>query len=209
MNWAGIFHFHFLTGCRMNQIVKKFWLLCIISVLHACQTNDPAPENAEEIITIVTLNFDDLSGSNPLKFEAVDPDGDGPQNLEILDTIKFIRDTEYTLTIDLQNSLNGESISEEVREESDEHMIFFGWTDGLFTIPNGGGNIDSRDSDVQYNDRDANGLPLGLNTSWLTGSPASGTYRIVLKHQPGSKSATSTATTGETDLDITWNLSIE
>jgi hypothetical protein len=47
-----------------------------------------------------------------------------------------------------------------------------------------------------------------LETSWTTGAASSGTFRVVLKHQPGLKSATSGSSTGETDLDITFETNI-
>ncbi len=181
------------------------WLILILG----CTTNDPAPENAEEIITIVTLNFDAPGGALPLVFEAVDPDGDGPQDLVIEDEIKLAPETQYVLTIDLLNSLNGDSISEEVAEEADEHMFFFSWTDGIFSSPSGSGNVNNGSSDVDYNDQDVNGLPLGLSTTWFTTNSGSGTFRILLKHQPGSKTGDSDATIGETDLDLTWNIAVE
>ncbi|MEQ9423330.1 MAG: hypothetical protein RJQ09_02850 [Cyclobacteriaceae bacterium] len=182
---------------------------CIGFFMIACDSDDPDPENAEEIITDVTLSFNGTGGGAPLEFKAVDPDGDGPQNLQIQGDIILQAGQDYVLTIDMQNSIEGESISAEVEEEADEHMIFFGWTDGLFTDPTGDGNVDNRSDAVNYNDQDGSGFPLGLNTSWNTASSGSGTFRIILKHQPGSKSATSTATTGETDVDLSWNITVE
>ena len=35
---------------------------------------------------------------------------------------------------------------------------------------------------------------------------SSGTFRVVLKHQPGEKTATSGFDVGGTDVDITWNV---
>jgi hypothetical protein len=50
------------------------------------------------------------------------------------------------------------------------------------------------------------GRPIGLTTSWT--SAASSTtgkfFRVLLKHQPGIKSNSSTSIDGETDLDITF-----
>jgi len=77
--------------------------------------------------------------------------------------------------------------------------------------PAGDGNVDNRGDAVNYNDMDAGGQPVGLNTTWTTGdaSTADGEFRVVLKHQPdGIKTATSTATDGDSDIDITWTLSI-
>ncbi len=101
------------------------------------------------------------------------------------------------------------NITEEVEEEGDEHMLFFSWTNNVFSSPAGDGNIDNRADAVNYDDEDANGLPLGLQTSWTTAEASSGNFRIILKHQPDLKSDTSDSSTGETDLDITFTVTVE
>ena len=80
----------------------------------------------------------------------------------------------------------------------------------MFTDPDGDGNIDSRDDTVNYEDEpDENGYPVGLETSWTTGVAGSGTFRVVLKHQPDIKSASSSVSDGESDVDITWDISVQ
>ena len=114
--------------------------------------------------------------------------------------------TEYQLSITLTNSIEGEDITEEIMEEDDEHMFFFEWTDDMFADPNGNGNADNRDDAVNYVDFDENNLPVGLLTDWTTKLEMStGTFRVVLKHQPDIKSETSTIDDGGTDVDLTWN----
>jgi hypothetical protein len=93
-------------------------------------------------------------------------------------------------------------------------MFFFGWTANLFADPTGDGNIDNRTDAVNYsgasNALDENNLPLGLTTTWTTtGSSGGGTFRVLLKHQPELKSANSTSTVGETDLDLTFNIGVQ
>jgi hypothetical protein len=64
---------------------------------------------------------------------------------------------------------------------------------------------------VNYNDFDENSLPVGLSTSWTTEcveENVSGKFRLVLKHQPDIKSATSTAEDGGTDLDLEWDINV-
>ncbi len=172
--------------------------------------NDPeAPpcENEEEIITDVTLTFTPVNGGDPIVARAQDPDGEGPLDLEILDDINLGESTEYTLSVDLRNEIEGESITEEIMEEDDEHMFFFAWTDGIFSDPMGDGNVDNRDDPVNYNDFDENNLPVGLSTTWTTSDlMADGTFRIILKHQPDIKSGASTVDDGGTDLDLTFNI---
>jgi len=58
---------------------------------------------------------------------------------------------------------------------------------------------------------DGNGNPLGLSTSWTTGSNnlADGTFTIRLQHQPDVKSATSGASDGDTDFELKFVLNIQ
>ena len=100
-------------------------------------------------------------------------------------------------------------VTDEVEEEADEHIFFFSWTNNVFSDPSGDGNIDSRTDAVNYEDQDVNGLPIGLATSWTAGVVSSGDFRILLKHQPDLKSATSESGVGETDLDLTFTVKVE
>jgi len=168
----------------------------------------PPCENEEEIITDVTLTWTPADGGDPIIARAQDPDGEGPLDLQILDDILLEENTEYTLTIELRNEIEGEDITEEIMEEDDEHMFFFAWTEGVFENPTGDGNADNRSDAVNYNDFDENNLPVGLSTSWTTSTVMApeGTFRVVLKHQPDIKSETSTIDDGGTDVDLTWTI---
>jgi hypothetical protein len=172
----------------------------------------PPCENEEEIITDVTLTFTPTEGGDPVVATASDPDGEGPLDLMINGPIDLLESTDYDLSIKVENKIEGEDITEEIMEEDDEHMFFFSWTDEVFTSPAGDGNIDNRDDPVNYNDFDENSLPVGLSTSWTTEcveENVSGKFRLVLKHQPDIKSATSTAEDGGTDLDLEWDINVE
>lgn len=179
----------------------------------SCGGDDPAPppeENEEEIITDVVLRFSPAGGGTVVTASAVDPDGQGTADIEIVNDVRLAAQTSYTLEITLENSVVGESISEEVKKEADEHQLFFAWTADAFEQPAGDGNIDNPGDPADYLDMDPNGLPLGLQTSWTTGGPLSnGSFRIVLKHQPDLKTSTSSAQTGDSDVDLTWTLVIE
>jgi len=171
----------------------------------------PPCENEEEIITDVTLTFAPVAGGDTVVVTAQDPDGEGPMDLQIVDQIELLESTEYTLSIELLNAIEGEDITEEISEEDEEHMFFFAWTDDVFDSPNGDGNIDNREDPVNYNDEDEDGLPVGLSTSWTAAcvdENISGEFRVVLKHQPDIKSATSTFEDGGTDVDLTFDISV-
>ena len=179
-------------------------------MLSGCD-KDPEPENIPEEITRVVLTFT-APGANPIEVVATDPDLGGPQNMEV-GSIALNSNTSYTLDITFFNGFYeptepAYNITEEVAEEGAEHQLFFSWSEGVFTSPTGTGNIGAAGT-VNYADEDANGLPIGLTTTWTTGTTSNEkTFRVMLKHQPDIKSATSTSADGESDLDITFPISI-
>lgn len=189
--------------------------LALLVFTSACSDDDePVREDTPELITKVILTFTPEGGGADVIATATDPDGVGLQNLTTDGPIELNASTRYVLTIELLNELASPgsaayNITEEVEEEGDEHMLFFSWTDNVFSDPAGNGNIDNRADALNYDDEDVNSLPIGLTTSWTTSTPASGTFRVVLKHQPGLKSATSTVNDGETDLDIDFDINIQ
>jgi len=186
-----------------------------LAVLTSCDdTDDPAKEDTPELITKATLTFTPSGGGTTVTATATDPDGTGIQDIAIDGPINLADNTSYTLTIQLINELAdpGEAeynITEEVEEEGDEHMFFFSWTNNVFSDPAGNGNIDNRSDDVNYNDEDDNDRPIGLETSWTTSTASSGKFRVVLKHQPELKTATSGSDTGETDIDIEFDINVQ
>lgn len=177
----------------------------------SCGDDDaPAAENEEEVIDLVTLTFTPQGGGTAIVATAEDPDGEGVADFET-EVINLDINTTYDLSIKVENSEEGENITEEIEEEDEEHMFFFSFTTDIFSDPAGNGNVDSRSDDVNYNDQDANGNPVGLSTTWTTAEVASsnGDFQVILKHQPeGIKTATSTATDGESDIELTWTINI-
>lgn len=183
---------------------------CIFS---RCEVEDPVKEDTPELITRTTLTFTPETG-DPFVVTATDPDGEGVKDITMDKPIELEAGKTYALEIGLVNELADPTspdydIDAEVREQSDEHLFFFGWTGNVFSDPGGDGNIDRRDDGIHYDDYDANSLPLGLHTTWTAGTASTGTFRVVLKHQPGLKSATSTSKEGETDLDVVFDISVK
>ena len=187
--------------------------LTVILLAAGCEVEDPVREDVPELITKVTLTFTPTVG-DPVVVTATDPDGEGVQDVQVDGDIKLEATKSYSLSLTLANGLVKPSdpeydVTEEVEEESDEHIFFFSWTNNIFKDPEGDGNIDRRGDPVNYEDEDVNGLPLGLETFWTAGAVASGDFRIMLKHQPDLKSATSESGVGETDLDLTFGVKLE
>jgi len=209
----------------MNPLNKpfKFGMIAIgfaAVAITGCNKDDdqpvvpPATENELEVITDVKLIFTNANNSNDVvEARAQDPDGEGVQDLVILDEITLDTSKTYTLTYEITNNLEtpGEDIGAEILDEDDEHQFFFSFSSDVFASPTGNGNIDSASDPINYNDQDDNGYPVGLNTTWTTPSTqlTGGTFTVNLAHQPGVKTATSGVNDGDTDFNLEFVLNIQ
>ncbi len=201
----------------MKKINPIFYLLLVLSfgLIVGCE-KDPEPmpmEEEEEEISQVILTFTPDNGEDAITATWLDADGEG-SGAPTIDQIDLEEGVTYTMQVELTNTLGAtpEDITAEIREEADEHMFFFSFTEGIFSDPTGNGNVDSRNDPLNYNDEDSNGMPIGLSTTWTAGGATSavGELTIVLKHQPdGQKTSTSNATVGGTDVDVNFAISIQ
>ncbi|MFY0686755.1 MAG: hypothetical protein JXQ90_06300 [Cyclobacteriaceae bacterium] len=196
---------------KINNSIGYLFLLLGLGLMVSCADDDPDDHHDEEVISEVILTFTPDNGEAPIVATWYDADGEGT-GAPVIDEIELSVDMTYSLAITFANTLAGvkEDITGEIEEEADEHIIFFGFTEGMFEDPVGNGNIDGRADAVNYMDQDENGLPVGLETTWTTGQQGEGEFRILLKHQPdGLKSATSGVSVGGTDVDIVFNVNIQ
>lgn len=179
------------------QTIKNPLILMSLFVFTiACKKDDdktstpPPPTNESEIITTATLTFTDVSGAEP-SFTATfrDPDGDGGSGPDIFDTIRLRDSTVYFVSLTLLDETKNpaEDITEEVKEEGDEHRVCY--TPSTVNV-----DIDLTDTDGTH--------PIGIESGWTTGAAGNGSVRVTLKHQPGIKDGS--CTPGETDVDITF-----
>ena len=185
--------------------------------LSGCKKDDPKPENVPELITKATVTFTPSGTGSAIIVTATDPDNSGVQDIKVDGSITLAKATTYTMTIQLVNGLykttdDGYDVTKQIEKEADEHQFFFSWNAGLFSNPTGDGNIDNRNDPLNYGTSvDKNGRPVGLTTTWTTAATAStgtNSFRILLKHQPDIKSGTSTSSDGESDLDLTFVISV-
>ena len=208
---------------NMLQNAKKYGMYTLLlggALLTSCGDDDeaPEPENVVEVFTHVTLIFTNVTdASDMVTARAVDPDGTGADKLQVLDSITLATGTTYTLNYDIFNRLNPndpDDVGAEIKAEDDEHQFFFGFTNNAFTDPVGDGNIDGNTTGaeaINYIDRDDNGDPVGLFTTWTTSSTplSDGRFRVRLQHQPGVKTSTTGVNDGDTDFDLPFVLNIE
>ncbi|MGY6559630.1 MAG: hypothetical protein ACXIT9_10175 [Nitritalea sp.] len=197
----------------MNKLHTLLLAVLMIGLGFACsEAEAPEEENEVEIFTDVELIFTAEDGSHVVRALAEDPTGGLALNSAFtVAPITLRPNTAYVLTFELLNRLVSpvEDVQEEIRDEDDEHQIFFEFTENVFSDPMGIGNIQNRNGAINYLDFDDNDLPVGLETRWVTGAPVTGAaFRVWLAHQPGVKTATSTAQDGDVDFDITFELNI-
>lgn len=193
-----------------------FLLFLSGAILTSCEKDDnvaPPEENEVEVITDFKLIFTNVADpTDVVEAAAKDPDGEGVEELQILNPIHLEANTTYELSFTIENNLEspGEDIAEEILEEDDEHQFFFAFSDNAFSNPNGNGNIDNSSDPINYNDTDGNGNPLGLSTTWTTSDTTTnnGIFNVRLQHQPDIKTATSGANDGDTDVDLSFELHI-
>jgi hypothetical protein len=204
------------------KILTLAFLSTLLVTFNGCKKDDPKPEDVPELITKATLTFTPNGGGTAVVITATDPDGEGVQNITVDGPINLATNKTYVLTLDMINGLAKPTdaaykVTDEVEEEGDQHQFFFAWTNNTFSNPAGNGNVDNRSDAINYsggsNSKDKNNRPLGLTTTWtsstLVGTATlSGTFRVLLKHQPGLKSDTSDSNAGETDLDLTFTLNV-
>ena len=191
--------------------------LCLmlgIGVLTGCDDDDHDHDHdhsEEETIAQVVLVFTTTGDGDVVTATWLDADGEGAGTPSI-DPINLVEGKTYELSMTLVNTLADpdEDKTSEIQGEDDEHMFFFEFSEGYFSDPTGDGNVDNRGDDVNYNDQDDNGNPLGLSTTWTAGgqSDVSGEFTVILKHQPGLKTATSGSDVGGTDVTATFPLNI-
>lgn len=173
----------------------------------SCESEDPEKENDGEVITDVTLKFQELNASNALvgsvlSFKASDPQGIEVGKTPTIQSISLAKGKKYQMTIEVTNAIKGEDITQEILTEAAAHQFFF-----LGQV------FESSFFSIQY--ADAGGVALGLKTI-VTVSSSTGTnnsnMRVVLRHDlnksfPGASSPTFAnfaQAGGETDLDLTF-----
>lgn len=196
-----------------TNTLRPLWILILsIFAFAACsEAEAPEEENETEVFTDIELIFTAQDGT-VVRALAQDPTGGLGVNASFtIQPLTLKANTTYTLTFQMLNRLVNpvEDVQIEIKEEDDEHQVFFEFTNNAFSSPVGSGNIQSRNGAINYLDFDRNGLPLGLRTSWTTAGPrTNATFRVWLAHQPGVKTATSTAQDGDVDWDITFPMTI-
>ena len=166
-----------------------------------CEPGDPLPPTEVELITTLSYTLTPEDGGPTVTLSFFDEDGDGG-DAPIITNGVLDANTTYSGSIRLLNELDTpvEVITEEVAEEDEDHQFFFQSTISDLTIT--------------YDDQDADGNPLGLNSTLTTGAATEGSITIILRHEPdkfaaGVSDGEITNAGGETDIEVTIPVSVQ
>lgn len=181
----------------LNKAFKNIFLpLFGLVILSNCGDDDPiAPPNEEELITTVNLVFTPTSGT-AVTLKYYDEDGGNGAAAPVVTGGTLAANTAYSVTLEILNESEtpAEDISEEIKEEDEDHQFFFEISSSL--------NL----THTSYDDEDGNGNPLGLENTFTTGTASNGTLKVILRHEPvksaaGVSDGDITNAAGETDIE--------
>jgi hypothetical protein len=176
----------------------KYALLASTLIFASCSDDDDTPEpvNEEEVITTLTVTLD--SGSDTVVMQYQDLDGDGPDAATLTISGSLSANTTYDGSIILLNETESpaENITEEIEEEDLDHQFFYTVGSGL-------------DVAAEYGDADSEGNPLGLSFILNTGVASSGGLTFTLRHEPNKPNTGLENAGGETDIEVTFDVTVE
>src|SRR5574343_377445 len=172
-------------------------VMMLLALMGACKDEvspiNP-PQNATELITTMQLVMKDSATGEIKTFAFKDPDGEGGNSPTQFDTITLKSGSVYNCELILldESKSTADTISNEVQEEADEHLVFY--------------DVAGAAVNISITDKDSKQLPLGLRSIWRTAQIGQGTVTVQLKHQPGQKDGCRAP--GETDAMVSYPIKI-
>ena len=170
------------------------------ALIFSCSSDDdstPEPVLEEEVITTMTITLT-ADGQADVILQTQDLDGDGPDLPVLTVSGDLSSNTNYSGSITLLNETEdpAENMTLEIEEENLAHQFFYSVGSGL-------------DAETDYNDADFEGNPLGLDFVLSTYSASSGSITFTLRHEPNKPNMGLEDAGGETDIEATFNVSIQ
>ena len=171
-------------------------LLAAPLLFAACDDDGPEPDDDNELITTVTYTLTPTTGGGAaISATWKDLDGTGG-NAPTIGALSLKPNTTYTGAITLRDETKtpAADITKEVADEDEDHALFYAATPaGLLTITR--------------TDKDSKNLETGLATQLITNAAGTGSLRVTLRHQPGTKNGT--ATPGDTDVEVNFPVTVQ
>lgn len=191
-----------MNAKRLNKI-KLMMIAVLAMTFAACSSDDPEPENPEEVITTINVTFTNTAdAANVVTGTFQDLDGPGG-NAPTITHPTLRASATYTVTIRFLNEQENpaENVTEEIADEDEEHQIFYVSGTGL-------------NATYAYGDQDADGNPIGLTGTLTTGAASTGDLVVSLVHEPvktaaGVSAGDPTNVGGETEAQVTLNVTIQ
>lgn len=189
-----------LKSNKMKTIKILAVLFISTLVLTSCEDDhdhdDDDHDHEEELIT--TVNYRLTNGNNVVTLTFQDLDGEGGADGTYSVSGALTANTTYTGEIELLNETESpaENITNEVKEEDDEHEFFY--------------TTSAPGIEITKTDMDGDGNPVGIETSLVTGPSGSGSLTIVLKHEPTKPNNGNSADAGgSTDVEVTFEIQVQ
>jgi hypothetical protein len=185
-----------------SRISSSFSLAALsVLVLGACKGDSvTAPGGESEVISRVTVSLTPATGAAATAYiEDADGSGPGAPSAQV-GTLSVARGATYTGSVRFENRLVTpiENITNEVVAEANEHRVFY--------------TVSGEGLTVTTTDRDPAGRPLGVTFTLAATASApvgSRTMRVVLCHYGDvAKPATATSCTNDTDIDVSFALTV-
>jgi hypothetical protein len=177
------------TTFRMQSLLL---LVAVAATLFTagCKKDDAT---SGEVITKVVVHLTGIGNNFDQEFEAEDSDGDGVFNS--IDTINLTAAEAYKCHLHVYDETKTpvEDITEEIEEESNDHLFVF--TPAFTGL------------EVSNLNTDGNGAPFGLESIWVTALVGTGTIKIALHHEPTDKNAADPG--GDVDFEVSFPVIVQ
>ena len=189
--------FQIPTGRAAVALALTFGL-----TVSACDGNEPDPNGPgdQEFVTQVVLRF-----QNPANIEdvvaitATDADGDGGGLVFSPASVALRPGVTYRGTVELNDTINGASITEAIQGEAEEHLFRFAFDPAV------AGTVSLTDRESGYGAQTGADLPVGLSFDAAVAPGASGTASVnatLFHFADAARKTSATSTSDERDIDI-------
>jgi len=192
----------------MNKNLRLYAVLGVAAALGfaSCKDKDkvetPVTSEQELITTLKVhlVNANDAADTRDFRYYVSNGFNGGGNPTVNIDTIRMRPNSTYNVSLSVLDESKSPvvDVTGEIRTEGADHLFFY--------QPAPVGNVQGAVA-VGNLDKDVNGNPLGLTSTWTTNAIDTtwGKMTITLKHKPLNKNATSAdAAGGETDLLATF-----
>ena len=176
-----------------KQLVKLLMVITVLGTLMTSCKKDGVEPNDEEVITTMKLTFVPVGGGTSLTYQFRDADGPGGA-VPVQQEIVLAPSRSYNVTVQLldETKTPADDITLEVASEADAHRFYY--------EPTTASNIT-----VTGLNNDANGVPLGITSTWATGAAGTGKTKVTLRHYsatPPGKAISDPVNSPKSNTDI-------